>query len=659
MLLWVPFAAAVSWSDALATGDCGTVLSALPAPEAEVERLARGRCLVATNQPDAVDDLLAPVTGDLAPWAKFVRAEALVARGHAGEALPLLDGLGLIGPADELLRGQALVAAGKPTDALAVLTPLVDGSSGDEARFWSAAALWDSGRKAEATTAWEKLWAEKPTSAWADRAAERLAAAGVTVPDASTEAGRTLVRSRVNALLTARQAVPAVGLLDLLRGVTPLQPTSTEKRQYANALFDAKLYARAAQAYAECGGVDGGASTAFRYALSTARAGDFDAAEALYAKVVAKYPGTPEADEATWKPGYMAHDAGRLDEAVAGFETYLRKYPTGRFAADARWLWAWDQYKLGHADLATKGFDRVLSVDAGSETAAAAAYWKARSTDDLVALRDVMRKYPDTSYAWYAAWRLGVDYPSPTAPARPEFPKAFTDPRPLLRIGLVLAGAGMADWGRPLVEKSVADAKTTQATALPMAWTLVDAEDFVGAKALACPYRSTPAGAWACTPRPHHEALEAIAKAHGLDPLLPYAIMNTESGLDPSVTSPAGARGLMQLMPALATELAADELPGFAIDDLYRAGVNARLGTTELGRLAGRFRTATVQPSLPLVVAGYNGGGDAVARWLATYTTAPEPDRFAEDISYTETRRYVRRVLGYLMGYRRVYGDHV
>ena len=70
-----------------------------------------------------------------------------------------------------------------------------------------------------------------------------------------------------------------------------------------------------------------------------------------------------------------------------------------------------------------------------------------------------------------------------------------------------------------------------------------------------------------------------------------------------------------------------------------------------------RFGRASTQPSLPLIIAGYNGGGDSVERWIGGYTTAPEPDRFAEDISFTETRRYVRRVLGFLMAYRRAYGD--
>ena len=188
-----------------------------------------------------------------------------------------------------------------------------------------------------------------------------------------------------------------------------------------------------------------------------------------------------------------------------------------------------------------------------------------------------------------------------------------------------------------------------------MARALAAAEDYPAARSVGRAYCATAPDV--CSPRPHAGAVGTIARAYGLDPLLPYAIMNAESGLDPSVTSPAGARGLMQLMPTLATALAKDVLAGFQIDDLYRAGVNARLGTTELSLLHRRFGGGGVRPSLPLVIAGYNGGAEAVDRWLKTYAAPPDADRFAEDISFSETRKYVRRVLGFLQEYRKVYGD--
>jgi soluble lytic murein transglycosylase-like protein len=67
--------------------------------------------------------------------------------------------------------------------------------------------------------------------------------------------------------------------------------------------------------------------------------------------------------------------------------------------------------------------------------------------------------------------------------------------------------------------------------------------------------------------------------------------------------------------------------------------------------------TAGITPSLPLIIAGYNGEADAVTRWIAAWPEPPPADLFAENISYTETRKYVQRVLGFLQTYRYVYGD--
>ena len=71
---------------------------------------------------------------------------------------------------------------------------------------------------------------------------------------------------------------------------------------------------------------------------------------------------------------------------------------------------------------------------------------------------------------------------------------------------------------------------------------------------------------------------------------------------------------------------------------------------------------------MPLVIAGYNGGADAVGRWIGSYQDGmssdlldwekrPIADAWSEFIGYSETRKYVRRVLGYLQTYRLAYGD--
>ena len=125
----------------------------------------------------------------------------------------------------------------------------------------------------------------------------------------------------------------------------------------------------------------------------------------------------------------------------------------------------------------------------------------------------------------------------------------------------------------------------------------------------------------------------------------------------------------MQLMPFLAEELHGSLWPDrpFDPDEMYSATYNATLGTTELIRLAEQFSDLGVEP-LPMVIAGYNGGSDAVGRWIESYQShsnssltnwnqRPIADAWAEFIGYSETRKYVRRVLGFMQTYRLAYGD--
>jgi soluble lytic murein transglycosylase-like protein len=102
------------------------------------------------------------------------------------------------------------------------------------------------------------------------------------------------------------------------------------------------------------------------------------------------------------------------------------------------------------------------------------------------------------------------------------------------------------------------------------------------------------------------------------------AVVRHESGFDPEARSPAGARGLMQLMPATARR--------FGVDDPDDPAQNLRGGTRYLRWLLDRY-----QGDVRLALAGYHAGEGAVAR----HGGVPP---------YRETREYVRRVLADLGG---------
>jgi soluble lytic murein transglycosylase-like protein len=112
---------------------------------------------------------------------------------------------------------------------------------------------------------------------------------------------------------------------------------------------------------------------------------------------------------------------------------------------------------------------------------------------------------------------------------------------------------------------------------------------------------------------------------HGVDPYLVFCVMEQESHFNSKAVSPAGARGLMQLMPGTAAR--------FGVRNPHDAAQSVSGGTRYLKELMGRFRGR-----VDLVLAGYNAGEGNVMRY--GYRVPP----------FRETRNYVRRVGGRYAG---------
>lgn len=146
-------------------------------------------------------------------------------------------------------------------------------------------------------------------------------------------------------------------------------------------------------------------------------------------------------------------------------------------------------------------------------------------------------------------------------------------------------------------------------------------------------------------PLAHREAAERAARRARLEPALLFALARAESAFDPEAQSPAGARGLVQLLPGTAEAVARrfGGSPG-----AWRApDRNLELGALYLRLLLDRY-----QDRLWLALAAYNAGPGAVDRWLSRSAIAEHPDLFLETIPFRETREYVPRVLAFAMLYR-------
>ncbi len=148
-----------------------------------------------------------------------------------------------------------------------------------------------------------------------------------------------------------------------------------------------------------------------------------------------------------------------------------------------------------------------------------------------------------------------------------------------------------------------------------------------------------------------------VGRAAKLDPALALGVARQESSFDPATVSPAGARGLMQLMPVTAAQEARKlglgaSIPALTDDPAY----NMALGADYLSGLLDRYGEAE-----PLAIAAYNAGPSRADEWLRANgdprspgTDSPGADMvdWIELIPFAETRNYVQRVIENTVVYR-------
>lgn len=140
-------------------------------------------------------------------------------------------------------------------------------------------------------------------------------------------------------------------------------------------------------------------------------------------------------------------------------------------------------------------------------------------------------------------------------------------------------------------------------------------------------------------PSAYAEEIEEASKKNNIDPLLILSVIREESRFDAEARSIAGALGLMQLMPQTAQRFAQHANVNLKNSShLYDPKTNILIGSNYLKNLITMFN------SIPVAIAAYNAGEDAVKDWLKRFKYKTI-DEFIEDIPYDETRNYVKKVL--------------
>lgn len=132
------------------------------------------------------------------------------------------------------------------------------------------------------------------------------------------------------------------------------------------------------------------------------------------------------------------------------------------------------------------------------------------------------------------------------------------------------------------------------------------------------------------------------AGGFSIDPTLVYALTRLESNFNTGAISPAGARGLMQIMPATAQYITGDLF--YAPERLHEPASNLAIGQRYVSYLS---RQDGIDNDLIRMLASYNSGPGNFARWGAEIRDGGDPLLFIESIPVAETRAFVAHALAY------------
>jgi len=428
---------------------------------------------------------------------------------------------------------------------------------------------------------------------------------------------------------------------------------------YGSVLFRLRRYADAATQFAKVRTPPRIAAAAqYQRARAQIALGNTQAGRSTLRAITTAYPKDTSAASALLLLADLATDDNRDQDARQTLMALLKRFPTGRHATSARFRSGMISYIQGNKRAAAAQFDSLVARDSNSTEALAASYWAGRSYASLgdkarskARWSSIIAAEPLSYYAVMAAKRLDTTLVAPDrSPA--NYGRVAAIDSAMRRI------AGLRDVGMDVEagfenDKLFRDALANPTRMVATAHALAGSDQ--ASRSIALGRRAldeighSPENYRLYFPVLERETLISSSKENGLDPVLVASLIRQESNFNPLATSPAGARGLMQLMPAVGKSLAdAKGIGPWDPDLLYQPATNIKLGTAHLRGLVRKY------PEVVKVLAAYNAGESRVAKWSGK-TGAGDPEVFTERIPFVETRDYVRTILRNRAYYQALY----
>lgn len=425
---------------------------------------------------------------------------------------------------------------------------------------------------------------------------------------------------------------------------------ASDRFSYASVLFRLRRFDEAGREFAKVKAPAGlAASAQYQRARALIALGNISGGRTVLRSITTAYPGDTSAASALLLLADLASDENRDADSRETLLGLVKRFPSGRHAANARFRAGMIAYIQGNRRAAAAEFDSLVARDPNSSEALGATYWAGRSFAALgdtarakTRWRTVIRQEPLSYYAVMAAKRLDTVLVARDQ-AVTAYPKVPAVDSAIARV-TSLRDAGMDVEAGFELDRLFREATESRDKMLAIAAALTGTDQAtrstgLGRRAIDEIGR-TAANYRLFYPVVERETLIASARENGLNPVFVASLIRQESNWNPRATSPAGARGLMQLMPPVGEALArAKNIRPWDQEMLYDPAVSIRLGTLHLKDLVRKYPNNPVK-----VLAAYNAGDARVEKW-STKAGAADPEVFTERIPFVETRDYVRIVL--------------
>lgn len=358
-------------------------------------------------------------------------------------------------------------------------------------------------------------------------------------------------------------------------------------------------------------------------------------------------------------------------KAMKYYWQIINKYPSGNYASESLWKIFWDSClnKKDNYEFAIKLGEAHISKYEKTKAAPAILFWmgkiyekRGEKSKAFHFYQEVLSKYPDNYYAFRADGRIsalktGID-PGWRTDLDDKIPESLTE------VSLPYSGWEIRRlYGSQTMELiNVGDYETVSSYLKddPFLESWIDLQNGVISKSIVTARNEMDRldkkpdwkdSRWKLVyPVYYPEYINQNALSNNIDPVIVLSLMKEESYFNTFALSYSNARGLMQLLPGTARDIARWKgLGSYSSIQLFDPDVNIKLGTAYLSHVK-----SSLHDNMLFAVAAYNGGPAAVERWLNANLNR-DMDEFIENIPYEQTNTYVKKVYKSYWNYKNIY----